>query len=209
MNFIIIIYIFVDKKLLDFKEKLYLSPSENNMVQSNQFQADSSTTRKFGGTDLALSISQKVKVSPQKKKISSAEQENILVKLHHKILLVEDNKINQTIAVLLLKKLGYQCDIAENGFQALEALKNQPESNQYTFLFMDMQMPEMDGLTATKKIIEIYGDKRPTIVAMTANVFEEDKIKCLDAGMDDFISKPISKKEIVRAAIPGHFESSY
>jgi len=118
----------------------------------------------------------------------------------HKILVVEDNAINQKLAMLMLKKLGYSCDIAANGLEALKALKVLEEANggSYSLIFMDMQMPEMDGITATKKIIETYGDDRPVIVAMTANVYAEDKQRCMDAGMDDFIEKPININSLKR-----------
>ena len=113
---------------------------------------------------------------------------------HHRLLLVEDNNINQKLAKLMLKKFGYTCDIAANGVEALELL----EQKKYSLIFMDMQMPEMDGVTATIKILEIYGKKRPKIVAMTANAFPEDRKKCSDAGMDDFIPKPIKAEELRR-----------
>lgn len=112
-----------------------------------------------------------------------------------KILLVEDNKINQKIAIMTLRKMGYECDLAENGVDALICLEKQ----KYDMIFMDMQMPIMDGITCTKEIRRIYGEKMgPRIVAMTANVLKEDKDACYEAGMDDFISKPISINEISR-----------
>ena len=87
----------------------------------------------------------------------------------------------------MLGRMGYQIDIAADGIKVLEAL----EEKVYDLVFMDVQMPEMDGLEATRKINEIWGDNRPTIIAMTANAMQGDKEMCLEAGMDDYVSKPI------------------
>jgi PAS domain S-box-containing protein len=108
-----------------------------------------------------------------------------------KILLAEDNKVNQKVAILTLKKLGYQADIANNGLEVLKMLEKQV----YDVIFMDMQMPEMDGVTATK-IIRQSGEKQPYIVALTANALEEDRQVCFDAGMNNYISKPLAIAEI-------------
>ncbi|MGI0479220.1 ATP-binding protein [Geminocystis sp. CENA526] len=103
-----------------------------------------------------------------------------------KILLAEDNKVNQKVGLLTLKKIGYTADIANNGLEVLEMLEKQF----YDVILMDMQMPKMDGITATQKIRQ-SDTKQPIIIAVTANILEEDRQKCLDAGMDDYISKPI------------------
>ena len=112
----------------------------------------------------------------------------------HKVLVVEDVRINQTIVKMMLSKLGFDCDIAVNGIEALEALNDA----KYSIIFMDLQMPEMDGLTATKEIVKRYGQSRPIIVAMTANVLKEDRANCAAVGMDDFIPKPLLISEIKR-----------
>ena len=113
-----------------------------------------------------------------------------------KILIVEDNIFNQKIAVLTLKKLGYQADIVADGHEAVTALSTQ----EYDLVFMDMQMPVMDGLTATKIIRENSGSTtKPWIIALTANVLPEDRQACIDAGMNDYISKPFSSKDIMRS----------
>jgi signal transduction histidine kinase/CheY-like chemotaxis protein len=115
----------------------------------------------------------------------------------HKILLVEDNSINQKLAKLILKKLGYTCDTASNGVEALESLKSIEEKGfNYSLIFMDLQMPVMDGLTCTAEIKKHYGENHPPIVAMTANAFKEDREKCQKAGMVDFIAKPIEIKRV-------------
>lgn len=113
-----------------------------------------------------------------------------------RILLVEDNTFNQMIALRLLTKLGYQADCAVNGFEVLKALELKP----YDVILMDIQMPEMDGLEATRRIrlIEKDGDSanKIKIIAMTANAMKEDREKCLLMGMDDFISKPVRIEDL-------------
>ncbi len=104
-----------------------------------------------------------------------------------RILLVEDNPINQKVAQRIIKKFGYSIDTAENGILALESLKN----NKYDLIFMDVQMPEMDGIEATKSILETYKKKSPKIIAMTAAVMKGDKERCFEAGMVDYIPKPV------------------
>ncbi len=122
--------------------------------------------------------------------------------INHKlnILLAEDNAVNQKLAVLTLKNLGYEIDVVANGLEAVEAVLRQA----YDVVFMDVQMPEMDGVEATHEIIKKMGRERPTIVAMTANAMEGDREKFLGEGMDDYISKPISvdaiKKVLINAA---------
>lgn len=109
-----------------------------------------------------------------------------------RILLVEDHPINQKLAYTVLKKLGYETDIAANGLEALKAL----ELKAYDLVFMDMQMPIMDGIEATYHIIKKYSDDSPVIIAMTANVLESDEKRCYEVGMQDFIGKPINFKTI-------------
>ncbi len=122
--------------------------------------------------------------------------ERPLVTLHHiaeqqiktYVLLAEDNPVNQKIAVLMLEKLGCRVDVAENGYAAVVAVAQ----NQYDLVFMDCQMPEMDGFVATTTIRAMTNEKSKTpIVALTANAFNEDIQRCQAAGMDDFLSKPV------------------
>jgi signal transduction histidine kinase/HPt (histidine-containing phosphotransfer) domain-containing protein len=109
-------------------------------------------------------------------------------KLPLRLLLADDNPINQKVGLSVLNKLGYRADIANNGLEVLQAL----EQKAYDILFLDVQMPEMDGLEAARRICQRWpAEKRPRIIAMTGNALMGDREKCLQAGMDDYISKPV------------------
>jgi PAS domain S-box-containing protein len=113
-----------------------------------------------------------------------------------RILLAEDNVVNQKVAVQILQRMGYRAEVAGNGLEVLQALHRQP----YDVVLMDVQMPEMDGLAATRQICQEWlPSQRPRIIAMTANAMQGDRETCLNAGMDDYISKPIRVEELVRA----------
>jgi PAS domain S-box-containing protein len=114
-----------------------------------------------------------------------------------RVLLAEDNLVNQKVALHMLAALGYRADLAANGLEVIQALERQT----YDVILMDVQMPEMDGLEAARRIVVRQPDrtKRPWIIALTANAVQGDRDICLDAGMDDYISKPIKKEELAAA----------
>jgi CheY-like chemotaxis protein len=101
--------------------------------------------------------------------------------------------INQRVALQMLRKIGYEADVAANGFEVLEALERQP----YDVILMDVQMPDMDGIEAARRIRKRWHDG-PRIIAITAYALEGDRDKCIDAGMDDYISKPVQMEELQR-----------
>jgi len=110
-----------------------------------------------------------------------------------RVLIVEDNPVNRTVVVRRLTTSGYSIDVATNGLEALDALAKV----EYDLVLMDCQMPEMDGYSATEEIRRREGaSKHTTIIAMTANALEGDRDRCLAAGMDDYISKPIDWDEL-------------
>jgi CheY-like chemotaxis protein len=111
------------------------------------------------------------------------------------ILLAEDNAVNQKLAVRLLANMGYEADLAGDGLQAITAL----EQKAYDVVLMDVQMPELDGLEATRRIRARWPDRSIHIVAMTANAMAGDRDACLAAGMNDYVSKPIRPAELTTA----------
>jgi PAS domain S-box-containing protein len=138
-----------------------------------------------GLPNTSLSFSHRVQLDP-----TMAQQ------LPLRILVAEDNQVNQHLALQLLARMGYRADVAGNGLEAIQALRRQT----YDLVFMDVHMPEMDGLTATRHICQEWSPAtRPRIIAMTANAMQGDRENCLNAGMDDYISKPIRVEELVQS----------
>jgi len=203
-----------------------IAPEELGHLFEAFSQADASIRRRHGGSGLGLAICRRLVdamggtlgveselgrgsrffftlptravAAPENADESGESQRldpGLAARLPLRILVAEDNAINQMIALEMLKGLGYRADVAANGLEVLSAIDRQD----YDLVFMDVQMPEMDGLEATRQIVARVG-RRPRIVAMTAHALAGDRETCLEAGMDDFISKPVSIAQI-RSAI--------
>jgi signal transduction histidine kinase/ActR/RegA family two-component response regulator len=187
-------------------------------------QADNTTTRKYGGTGLGLAITRKLarlmggdagarsvpgqgstfwftarlrkgeRAVPADDTLGGAAAEETLRReyANRKILLVEDEPVNREIALMMLDDVGLRTDLAEDGLDAVAAV----ERNRYDLILMDMQMPRLDGLDATRRIRALPNGKRTPVLAMTANAFSTDKARCIEAGMNDFIVKPVSPEDL-------------
>jgi PAS domain S-box-containing protein len=205
-----------------------ISPQQQEKLFQSFSQADSSTTRRFGGTGLGLAISQKlVRMMGGAIQLNSALGEgstfhfsipliksdapateiirkpgglqsdsHLASRIPMSILVVEDNLVNRQLMEAILRRFGYVPSLANNGLEALESLAK----SLFDLVFMDVQMPEMDGLVATEKIRETYPqENRPQIVAITANVMDADRQICRAVGMDDYLAKPIRQEQVAAA----------
>ncbi|MEO0473923.1 MAG: response regulator, partial [Bacteroidota bacterium] len=130
---------------------------------------------------------------PAKRKAKPSSEQDLASRCPLRILVAEDNKVNQKVVRKLLSKLGYEIQIVGDGAAALEAVKN----GGIDLVFMDVQMPVMDGLQATQSIIEQLAESAPPVIAMTANAMQGDREMCLAAGMKDYVSKPLVKQAVV------------
>lgn len=154
----------------------------------------------FVSKPLFMSELREVLTRPVRTDVIEDDEKEIIDFKGKKILLVEDNELNQEIAVEILKEAGFDVDVAEDGLIAVEIMK-QAESGRYHLILMDIQMPKMDGFAATSKIRNLSDSKNANtpIIAMTANAFDEDKQAAFEAGMNGFIAKPINIEELMSA----------
>nr|WP_252727148.1 response regulator [Paracoccus sp. C2R09] len=179
-------------------------------------QADASTTRRFGGTGLGLTICRQIvtqmngwiraeSVPGQGSSFTFAVLLEVPAVEHalpvpdcavegQHVLLVEDNPINREIALAMLAENGLQVDCAHDGQQAVEMVWQ----NRYAAVLMDLQMPRMDGLTATRRIRQRHDSQELPVIAMTSHAFHEEGQRCLDAGMNDHIAKPVDPERLIR-----------
>jgi len=186
-------------------------------------QGDASMSRRFGGTGLGLAISKRLvelmdgrlwgesqpglgstfilelplraaeRQAPSSRPVRAAVPDQKPA-ANLRLLIAEDNPVNQRVASRMLQRLGYAADVVENGRLAVEAVDRQ----RYDVIFMDVQMPELDGLEATRRIRARPGPP-PWIVALTAHALDGDRRQCLAAGMNDFLSKPVQLQELTAA----------
>jgi signal transduction histidine kinase/DNA-binding response OmpR family regulator len=136
-------------------------------------------------------------IAPKAEPVKASMDKEMAKEHPLRILLAEDNAVNQKLALRILEQMGYRADVASNGIEAVESIERQT----YDVILMDVQMPEMDGLDATRNIRKLKQVTQPHIIAMTANAMEGDREMCIAAGMNDYVSKPIRVNELVEALL--------
>ena len=182
-----------DRKLKDLKIILLSSIADTSAGLYQDYGLNGYLTKPIRRKELIKTIEEVMVGNHQSMEKSEVIHEEVLQHDTVKILVAEDNVVNQTVARHMLSKLGYGLEIAEDGDQAVRLAT----SLEYDIIFMDVQMPNKDGITATKEIRTLDGpNQTKPIIAMTAFAMEKDRDRCIDAGMDDYISKPIKKEDI-------------
>ncbi len=197
---------------LTLAERIRSLPSGQNMPLVMLSSVEGLIQKEHKELDLVVTLTKPIKQSPLYNVLTNAfcspqnsrKSQQLLVpefdselsqKLPLRILLVEDIPLNQKVALQMLKRMGYRADIANNGLEALSALCQKS----YDLVLMDVEMPIMDGLDATRRICQEWSSSRPWIIAMTAHAMQGDREECLSAGMNDYVSKPVRMKKLFQA----------
>lgn len=200
-----------------------IAPAAMTKLFKRFSQVDPSTTRKYGGTGLGLAIckgfvelmggkiwaeselkkgtsfffSLRFKIGEEIEETYEVNNSSLTEYSDIKILLAEDNMINRKVVLKHLEKLGVKANVAVDGVEAVNKAKN----SDYDLILMDLHMPNLDGVGATKKIKSLNLINSPVIIALTASVMEEDRVRCLQAGMQDFLTKPIKSEDLQRILV--------
>ena len=210
-----------------------IPPDQQHKLFHSFSQIDASNARRYGGTGLGLAISQRIirmmggeitvestpgagstfhfeipgpggqppPPDPERPSHPPEPEAPLGDRCPLRILLAEDNPVNQRLVVMILRRIGYEPALAGNGHEVLMAL----ESGPFDLILMDVQMPGMDGLAASRRIVELYPpEKRPYMIALTANAMSGDRQLCLDAGMDGYLSKPVHPNKLAEAIEQAH-----